>query len=248
MDKKISVVMLTKNSSVYLEQVLNALKLFDEVIILDNGSSDNTVEIAQTYKNVRVHEHEFIGFGPMKQLAVSFARNDWILSIDSDEVLEEELIDEITSLPLNENNVYAIKRDNYYAGRLIRCCGWENDYVRRLFNREKVQFDSKQVHESLILNGIEVQKLRYPMKHYSFNNAEELISKMQHYSTLYAQENQKKKKSSTFKAFSRALFSFIKNYIFQKGFLYGYEGLLISVSNANGVFYKYIKLLEKNRK
>ena len=240
--------MLTKNSSQYLKEVLNALCKFDEVVILDNGSTDNTLEIAGTFENVQVYEHAFIGFGPLKQLAVSFAKNDWILSMDSDEILGEKLIKEIHSLTLSENSVYAIKRDNYYAGRLIRCCGWENDYVLRLFNRKKAQFDSKQVHESLVLNGLQVQKLHYTMKHYSFSSAEDLISKMQQYSTLYAQENQGKKNSSAFKAFSRALFSFLKNYLFQKGAMYGYEGLLISVSNANGVFYKYMKLLEQNKK
>jgi len=244
----ISVVMLTKNSSLYLDEVMNALKEFDEVIILDNGSTDNTLEIARTFRKVKIHEHEFIGFGPLKQLAVSFAKNDWILSVDSDEIVSDELVQEILSLSLNKEKVYAIKRDNYYGERLIRCCGWENDYVLRLFYKKKVQFDNKQVHESLMLNHATIQKLHNTMKHFSFKNAEGLIHKMQQYSTLYALENRGRKKSSAWKAFGRALFSFIKNYIFQKGFLCGYEGLIISVSNANGVFYKYMKLKEYEKK
>ena len=90
-------------------------------------------------------------------------------------------------------------------------------------------------------------KLKNNMKHYTFNSAGELVDKMQKYSTLWANENKNRKKSSPSKAFFRALFSFVKNYFFQKGFLYGYEGLVISISNANGVFYKYIKLYEVNK-
>lgn len=248
MAQKISVVMLTKNSSEYLAQSLGALEMFDEIIVLDNGSIDDTIEIARSFKNVKLHTHEFIGFGPLKQLAVSLATNDWILSIDSDEIMKSKLTEEILSLSLDIESVYAIKRDNYYGERLVRCCGWSNDYVLRLFNKSKVHFNDKQVHESLVIGDAKVQKLNYSMQHYSFKNAEELIYKMQHYSTLYARENAGKKGSSVWKAWSRACFNFIKNYIFQKGFLYGYEGLLISVSNANGVFYKYIKLLEENKK
>jgi glycosyltransferase involved in cell wall biosynthesis len=246
--EKISVVMLTKDSSGYLADSLKALKSFNEIIVLDNGSMDDTVEIARSFGNVKLHKHEFIGFGPLKQLAVSLASNDWILSIDSDEIVGEKLREEILQLALDKESVYAIRRDNYYGKRLVRCCGWDNDYVLRLFHRGKVNFDNKQVHESLLMGDAKVHKLKNSMQHYSFNSAEELINKMQHYSTLYARENAGKKKSSAWKALSRSCFAFIKNYIFQKGFLYGYEGLLISISNANGVFYKYIKLLEENRK
>jgi len=248
MVNKISVVMLTKNSSQHLPEVLGQLKSFDEVIILDNGSTDHTIEIAKRFENIIVHKHKFIGFGPLKQLAVSFTKNEWVLSIDSDEILEDGLIAEISAVSLDPNTVYAIKRDNYYQKKLIRCCGWQNDYVLRLFNKTKVDFNNKQVHESLMTDHVNIEKLNNVMRHYSFKNVEELLSKMQHYSTLYAKENSAIKTSSAGKAFSRAIFSFFKNYILQKGFLYGYEGLIISVSNANGVFYKYIKLMEENQK
>ena len=240
--------MLTKNSSEYLADSLSALKSFDEIIVLDNGSTDDTIGIAQSFENVKLHKHEFIGFGPLKQLAVSLASNDWILSIDSDEIVGEKLREEILQSAPDKENVYAIRRDNYYGGRVVRCCGWDNDYVLRFFHRGRVNFDDKQVHESLAIGDAKVQKLKNSMQHHSFNSAEELINKMQHYSTLYARENTGRKESSVWKALSRSCFAFIKNYIFQKGFLYGYEGLLISISNANGVFYKYIKLLEENRK
>lgn len=240
--------MLTKNSSKYLEEVLTALKDFDEVVIVDNGSTDESVSIAKQFKNVNVYEHPFIGFGPLKQYAVSLAKNDWILSIDSDELLTPELVSEIFALDIEKNVVCAIKRDNYYGQKHIRCCGWENDYVLRFFNKTVTNFDDKQVHEKLLTDHINIIKLKYTMKHYTYDSAEALLAKIQHYSSLYAKEHVGSKQSSISKAYGRALFAFFKNYILQKGFLCGYEGLLISLSNANGVFYKYVKLLEESKK
>ena len=247
MVNKISVTILTKDSSKYIKECLEALVKFDEVIILDNGSTDDTSKIASTFSNVKISENEFIGFGALKNLAISKASNDWILSIDSDEVFSSKLVDEILSKELKENKVYSILRDNYYNGKLVKCCGWGNDWVNRLFNKNTTKFNDKQVHESLMLDNVTVDKLQNSFKHYSFDNASQLLSKMDKYSTLYAKEHKGTKSSSPVKAFSRALFSFIKNYFFQKGFLCGYEGLVISISNANGVFYKYIKLYEENR-
>ncbi len=248
MAPKISVTILTKNSSLYMNECLSALLKFDEIIILDNGSTDDTIEIARSYKNVKVYEHEFIGFGPLKNLAISYTSNDWVFSVDSDEIISNDLVIEIQKLILDKNCIYSISRDNYYNGKLIQACGWQNDFVHRLFNKTVTQFNDKLVHESLIINNnIKMTKLVNNMKHYTFNSAIELVDKMQKYSTLWANENRNKKKSSPSKAFFRAMFSFVKNYFFQKGFLYGYEGLVISISNANGVFYKYIKLYEVNK-
>jgi len=246
---RISVTILTKNSGEYIKECLGALMMFDEVVILDNGSVDETINIAKTFANVRVFEHKFIGFGPMKQLACSYVKNKWILSVDSDEILSTELVNEILSLELNNNCLYSMLRDNYYNKRLIKACGWDNDYQVRLFNRDRTNFNDKQVHEGLVLkDGMKIVKLQNSFKHYTFKEAKELLSKMDQYSTLYALENKDKKYASPSMAFIKACFSFFKNYFLQKGFLYGYEGLLISVSNANGVFYKYIKLYEENKR
>jgi len=242
---KITVTILTKNSQKYLKQCLDALEKFDEVLILDNGSNDGTLEIASGYANVTLIEHPFIGFGPMKNLAAEKARNDWIFSVDSDEIVSKVLIHSIEQLdPACINRVYTIDRLNHYNGKPIQCCGWYPDTVMRLFNRTYTHFNDAMVHESLILKP-DTQKfaLAGELKHYPFDDIEALISKMQSYSTLYAQQS--KKTSSPLKAFSRATFAFFKNYFLQKGFLCGYEGLIISVSNANGVFYKYMKLYEK---
>lgn len=244
----ISVTILTRNSERYLPRCLDALTGFSEVIVLDNGSTDSTMSIASTYANVRLIEHTFIGFGPLKNLAVNSARNDWILSVDSDEIVTAHLLGELLAIDLtDERSVYSIARDNYYNGRLVRCCGWQPDRVMRLFCRRHTRFNDLQVHESLVIKpDTRLCQLHGTLQHFPYASAAELIDKMQKYSTLYSEQNSKH--SSPAKAFFRATFAFVRNYIFQKGFLCGYEGLLISVSNAIGVFYKYIKLYEKNRR
>jgi len=248
MSNEISVTMITKDASRYIAESLEALEGFDEIVILDNGSSDDTVEIAQKFDNVSIYQSKFIGFGALKNLAISYSQNSWILSVDSDEVLSDKLVDEILSLELDSNKVYSILRDNYYDERLMKCCGWEGDWVMRLFDKDRVLFNLNRVHESLELSDdISVEKLGHTMKHFTYQNATELVTKMQRYSTLWAEDYRGKRSSSPTKATTRAIFAFIKFYIFKKGFLSGYEGLLISVTNANGVFYKYIKLYEANR-
>jgi glycosyltransferase involved in cell wall biosynthesis len=245
---KISVTMLTKNSQKYITEVLESLKVFDEVVILDNGSTDETITIAQKYQNVKVYQNEFIGFGPLKNMAIDYASNDWILSIDSDEIMSQNLIDEILKCELKKDTIYSIKRDNCYNKKVIKCCGWENDVVKRLFNRKATRFNTNYVHESIIDNGLKHYTFSNTMLHYSFDSITSLIDKMQHYSTLYAKDHKGKKSSSPLKAFIRGSFAFFKYYILKRGFLNGYEGLAISISNANGVFYKYMKLYEENKK
>jgi len=240
----ISVTILSKNSERYLQRCLKSLCDFDEVILLDNGSQDRTLEIAQNFPNVRIYTHPFIGFGPMKNLAAQKAKNDWILSIDSDEVLSGDLQRTLKDLDLQDPNiVYSLDRLNHYRGRPIRCCGWYPDRIPRLYNRQKTSFSNAAVHESLVLHSsIRIQTLEGKLLHFPFDDASSLIDKMQRYSTLAAQTDTPS--ATPAKAFFRALFAFVKHFVFQRGFLCGYPGLLISVSNANGVFYKYIKRYE----
>ncbi len=242
--------MLVKNSERYLAEVLAALADFDEVLLLDNGSTDRTLEIAAGFANVRVCKYGFTGFGPMKNLAASMAKHPWIFSIDSDEVPDAELVASIrAAVEHNDpNTVYTLSRLNHYNGRFIKACGWYPDILPRLYHRNYAGFNNRRVHESLQLGPKNhVRSLKGHLKHYSFQNAEGLIQKMQQYSTLYAEENRYRKTSSVFKAVLHSGTSFLKNYFLKRGIFYGADGLIISTANAQGSYYKYIKLYEHNR-
>lgn len=245
MIKDISAIVITKNASQYISECLKALEDFSEVIILDNGSDDNTLQIARGFEKVKVFEHEFIGFGPLRKLATSYTKNDWILSIDSDEILSEEAIKYIDGLDLNKEYVYSFRRLNHYNGRAIKGCGWYPDKVKRLFNKNETNFNDNHVHESVI--STKVKNIPFDIKHYTCGNVSQMLEKMNKYTTIYANEKAGKKKTSLLKAIVSAKWAFIKSFIFKRGFLYGTDGLAISICNSLGAFFKHFKLLEKNK-
>jgi glycosyltransferase involved in cell wall biosynthesis len=243
----ISVVILTKNSSKTIEKTLDSIIDFDEVIIYDNGSEDNTLEIVKNYKNVKIYKSKFIGFGALRNEGSKKAKNDWILALDSDEVLSDSLKFEILNLKLDENIIYSIKRDNYYKGKLINFACWQSDIVKRLYNRKKTGFHPKEVHETLMVKDLKIKFLKNPIYHTPYLSISDFLKKMDKYSTLFAIQNKNKKSSSVFKALFHALFTFFKCYFIKKGIFGGKIGFEISIYNANTAFYKYLKLLEYNK-
>ena len=241
----ISVIVLTCNSARYIDGCLTSIRDFAEVVVYDNGSTDETLEIVRRFSNVNLVQGPFAGFGPMRRLATRHAKYDWILALDSDEIITAELLEEIKSLALDPQEVYTISRRNHYRGVAVRCCGWSPDFVIRLFNRKSTEYDDRPVHESVILPPeIQIRKLRGCINHYPFDDVAGLIDKMQQYSDLYAQQHANTRRASTLMATLKALVAFLKNYFIQGGVLEGPVGFLIAVSNANGVFYKYMKLRE----
>ncbi len=240
----ISVTILAKNAQKTLQECLEALKDFDEVILLDNESSDDTQSIAQSFPNVRIYTSAFIGFGALKNLAVSYAKNDWILSIDSDEILEESTKQALATMTLQTNTIYALPRKNLYNGEWIKACGWYPDYVWRIFNKNFTRFNDNVVHESVIIpQNAHTLKLQSGIKHYAYESIYGLLEKMQRYSNLWAEQNLHRDVSMIQSIF-RGSWSFFRNYFLKKGMLYGYKGFVISFCNALGTFFKYAKLYE----
>ena len=214
----ISVTMPVKNAEKYLAQSLAALSGFAEVIVLDNGSSDATMQIAAGFANVRLHQSPFIGFGPLKNLAASLAEHDWILNIDSDEIVPPELAAEIAALALDENTVYALPRLNHYCGRPIRSCGWSPDYVLRLYHRGRVRYNGRRVHESLALpENTAIVRLRQELLHYSFDGVSELVEKkVQRYTDLFAEQQQFKQRTALLSAIGHGAAAFVKSYLLRR--------------------------------
>lgn len=250
----ISACILVKNAQKHIKECLENLQDFDEIILLDNESSDDTLKIAhdfnKEYKNLKIYQSKFIGFGPLKNLAISYAKNEWIFSIDSDEVLEKGCLNylkDFFSKAIDEKTILALPRKNLYKKEWIKACGWYPDYVTRIFNKNYTKFNNNLVHESVIVpKNSNFKKLEFGVKHYAFENASSLLKKLDRYTELYAEQNKGKKHTSILKAILHGFFSFFKNYLLKKGFLYGYKGLLISTCNALGSFLKYLKLYEMN--
>ena len=243
---KISATILLKGTPRHIEAVIQALVSLDEVLIYDNGADNQTLNTCKTFSNVRIIKGEFFGFGKTHNLASNLASNDWILSIDSDEVATPELIKEIQNLSLHDKTVYSIPRRNLYRDHWVKGCGWWPDKAFRLYNKKFTQFSSAQVHESVETKNLNVTSLKSCLNHYSYDSVSDFLKKMQSYSDLFAEEWKGKKKSSPCKAALHAGFAFFKSYILKWGIRDGYSGFLISAYNGHTAFYKYMKLYEMN--
>jgi glycosyltransferase involved in cell wall biosynthesis len=240
--------MLAKNGERLIADALAALDWCDEVLVLDTGSTDDTCRIAASFANVRLVRLEgpFPGFGPAHGRAAALARNDWILSVDCDEIVSGELAEEISSLDLDPGCVYAMPFDNYFNRRLIRSCGWHPESHERLFNRRATGFCGSKVHERILSDGLATVRLRNPIRHYSYDSLRDFLRKMNDYSTLFAEQNAGGRRSGPGKAVARSAWAFLKSFILQKGMFQGYEGLVISAYKAQTVFWKYLLLHEAN--
>lgn len=243
MTHEITVTILTKNSAKTIARTLGSLTHFSQVIVYDTGSTDKTLEIARQFSNVEVIEGPFKGFGPTHNEASSLALYDWILSIDSDEWLSPELEHEIEALKLDPHCVYSLRRRNYFQDTWIWSCGWAPDWQKKLYYRKVTQFTQAMVHESIESRGLTLVRLRSYLNHEPYRSLEDFLTKMQQYSSLFAQQSPKKVTPWT--AIGHGLFTFFKSYFLKRGFLQGYKGWLISLYNAHCALYKYLKLYER---
>lgn len=247
MPNKISVIIITKNEEQDIKKCLESVKWADEIIVLDSGSTDNTVRICKEYTE-KVYQTDWPGFGIQKNRALEKATGNWVLSIDSDEWLPDNLISEIKHIISdNKNASYYIPRRSYYLGKLIKFGHWRGDKVLRLFKNKYAKFSSDKVHERII--AVHPSKItKNYILHNSFKNHEEVLNKVDQYSTYGAEiKFKKKKQASIFTAISHSLFAFIKSYFIKAGFLDGAEGFMLALSFAEGTFYRYVKLRHLNK-
>ena len=244
--KHITPVIIAKDAQSTIALCLNGLLCFEEVILYLNESSDETEKIAQTYKNVKIVQGRFDGFGSTKNRAITFSSKSWILSLDSDEVLSEDFTKYLSQVTLDDTCVYKLIRSNFYKENEIKYC-WGKDNIVRLFHKEKTSFSNDKVHEYVIEDGFTMKVLDGVVQHYPYTCMSDFIVKLDRYSTLFAQDNVGNKKSSPLKAILNAHYSFFKTYILKRGFLDGYAGLVIAFSHMATNLYKYMKLYEMNK-
>jgi glycosyltransferase involved in cell wall biosynthesis len=242
----ISVVIISKNAGETIKVTLDSLKDFEEVIVFDTGSIDETLNIIKSYPNTSTYTGKFHGFGDSKNYAVSLANNDWVLSLDSDESVSEDLILDLKSIDLHLNLVGRATRKNFFMGREMIYGGWGRDKIIRLFNRNDFNFSSLKVHEKVeIDSSAEIVNLNGFINHNSIYKLSQTLEKANLYSDLYAEENNKI--YPLLIIIIKVLFSFFRTYFLQKAFLAGWRGFVLSFSNAIGVFYKYMKIYVKNK-
>jgi len=232
----LSIVIITFNSENVIKDAIISASFADEVLILDSGSNDDTIDIAKSL-GVRVESQAWLGFGLQKQKAVELAKNDWVFVLDSDERITEKLKNEIIEvLKSPEFDGYYIPRLNYFFGKPIYHCGLYPDYTIRLFNKKRGSFTPVAVHEKVIINGT-TGKLISPMEHLAYDSIDKFIEKQNRYSSLGAKPNR-------LKAMINPFWTFFRIYFLKLGFLDGWHGYLIAKLYSQYTFWKYTK--EKN--
>jgi glycosyltransferase involved in cell wall biosynthesis len=224
------------------------VKWVDEIIVLDSDSTDETVSICRQF-TPHVFETDWQGFGVQKQRALEKATGDWVLSIDADEIITPGLRTEIeNAISQNQHDALLLPRLSSYCGKFIKHGGWYPDYILRLFRRELGHFTDDVIHERVIVEG-KIGKLTTPILHESYRDLSEVLEKVNSYSSLNAQKLfEHGAKSSLSKAIFRALWKFIQTYFIKAAFLDGQHGLMLAISSAESVYYKYLKLLELQNK
>lgn len=238
----LSVTVITKNEAANIRQCLESVSWADEIIVVDGGSTDGTANICREYTD-KVFHQDWLGFGPQKNRALDHATGEWILSLDADERVTPQLRKEIErAMAQDRFDAYVMPRLSQYCGRFMRHGGWWPDHVLRLFKRGKARFSDVRVHEQVETSGA-VGTLASPLLHHSFSNFEQVLHKVNQYSTEGAQMLAARgKQASLFQAVLHGLWAFCRTYVLRRGFLDGRHGFLLAVSNAEGTYYRYVKL------
>jgi glycosyltransferase involved in cell wall biosynthesis len=249
---KLSVTIVTYNEAQNIRRTLESVKWVDEIVIVDSGSADDTVQICKEYGARIIHEGR-IGVAKVKNIAIEKASGEWILSLDADEPIEPALAEEIRTLISSPASLdgYRIPRRTFFLEKEMKHGGWYPDYNLRLFRKEKGRFEERAVHEAMKVQGT-VGTTKHAIEHYAYSDISLFLTKMNTYSSLAVNVMAKKGvgfyQASWINIFFRPLFTFIYKYFFRLGFLDGKHGLIINLLHAYYVFTKYAKAWEYKEK
>jgi glycosyltransferase involved in cell wall biosynthesis len=241
----ISVVIITKNEERNIKDALESVRDFDDIVIVDAFSEDGTVAICREYTE-RVYQREWPGFSAQKQMAVDYAKNEWVFILDADERVPPELKDEITVAISSGNHAgYFVPRKNFFLGKWIRYSGWWPDYTLRLFQKGVSYVEPREVHEKVIVKGT-TSYLRSSLLHYTYRTISDYMKKMETYSTLAAKEIRRQGGLPYgLKMLINPLLVFLKMYFLRQGFRDGARGFILATLYAVQTFLKYAKAMEK---
>jgi glycosyltransferase involved in cell wall biosynthesis len=245
----LSVVVITKNEEAVIRRCLGSVAWADEIVVVDSGSTDRTLEICREL-GAKVHvTPDWPGPGSQRNRAIDLAGGEWILALDADEWVPDELRQEIqqTVRAVDHRVAFRVPRLSSYCGRYMRHGGWWPDHVSRLFRRGHARYAGGIIHDHLVPEG-EVGTLRCHLLHEAFTDLEEVLGKVNSYSSWGAQSLEAAgKRASVATAVGHGLWTFLKTYVLHAGFLDGREGFMLAVSNAEGTYYKYVKLWLRSR-
>ncbi|MFB6347606.1 MAG: glycosyltransferase family 2 protein [bacterium] len=244
----VSACVITLNEEGNIGRCLRSLQWVDEILVVDSGSDDDTVEIAESL-GARVLYNDWPGYRDQKQFAADNAKNDWILSIDADEEVSNELRKSINTTvgdSPDPRTSYKVNRKCQFLGRWIEHGSWYPDWVLRLFNRRKTEWVGGDLHEHVQPTET-VEFLDGNLYHYPYENISENVEYGNYYSAIQSRELHRKGRSSgLFTALGHGSFKFFKDYILKRGFMDGMPGFVIATIGSFNVFLKYAKLWEKN--
>lgn len=245
----ISAVVLTCNSERMLDRVLQALDWCAEIVILDSGSTDSTLNISERHGAKVFQKALDRGFGEQKNFAVSKATNDWVFIVDSDEVVSPELRDEILLMaeegelePNSQFSGYEVHRPLFFLGKRLNYSGTQRDWVLRIFDRRRAALNSSKVHEEVVVRSGAISALHGDLDHYSYQTLEEYFAKFNRYTSLAAEEllaqNRRVNRLKLWTAFQT---TFVKLYFFKLGFMDGFKGFLWCLLSSISPVVKYQK-------
>jgi glycosyltransferase involved in cell wall biosynthesis len=237
----VSAVIITKNEAINIADCLDSVAFCDEVIVVDSGSTDGTIDIAKA-RGARVVHRDFDGFGPQFNYAAALATSDWILSVDADERISPPLAAQIKdAMATGKADGYELPRLSSFCGREMRHSGWYPDFVLRLWKRGRARWNDVLVHPRPACDG-PVEKLSEHLIHYSVRRLEDSLSRIDRYSTAGAEMIVQSGRRVTFMTgILHGFWAFIRAYFLRAGFRDGPEGFLLAVATAEGTYYRYMK-------
>lgn len=243
----LTVIIATKNEAHNIQGCISSVQFADEILVLDSGSSDNTVTLAQA-AGATVHRTDWPGYGLQQRRGIELANTDWVLSLDADERISAQLKDEILdSISIPRANGYRLPRRSSFCGQFIRASGWVPDYTLRLVRREAAGFTDHFLHAHMTVLGSEAD-LANPIIHYSYRNLNDVLEKLNRYSRGASIDLATQGVSSGItKAILKGLWAFFRTYVVRAGFLDGRMGLVLSIFNAETTYYKYLRLYLDNK-
>jgi glycosyltransferase involved in cell wall biosynthesis len=243
---KVSVTIITLNEAAHVAAAIDSASWADEIVLVDCGSSDETVSIARA-KGARVETRAWTGYVDQKNFAAGLASNDWIFSLDADERIPPSLAGEVRTVLGSDSphRGYRVPRVTFHLGRWIRTTDFYPDYQTRLYDRRAARWYGQYVHESVTVDAGSTGRLTNELQHYSYRDLGDHLDRINRYSTLAARQMYERgRRTGAFDLLVHPPAAFLRNYILRRGFMDGTAGLTLSLVNSYSVFLKFAKLWE----